>query len=55
MYPVEIKKAKAYTKKIIGGIVASVSFDTKSKKEKGESGVELRWYKNRDLYQVSQP
>ena len=55
MEPLVRKKAKDDLKKRIGGVVAVVSFDTKSKKGKWESRVENFWHKNRDFHQISQP
>ena len=55
MYPVAINKAKAYSKKIIVGVVAAVSFDPKLNKLKGESGVKLCYHNNRDFRHIFQP
>ena len=53
--PVVRKISKADPKKRIGGIVSAVLFDTKLKKGKGGSGVELIMLKNIDFHQLSQP
>ena len=55
MDPMTRKKSKAESKKKIGGIVSAVSFDPKSKKGKGESGVEIFWHKDSYFHQLYQP
>ena len=54
MEPVARKKAKADSKKRIGGVVSAVLFDATLKKAKGYSGVELCLNKNRYFHQLSQ-
>ena len=49
------KKAKADSKKMIGGVIAVVSFDNKLEMGKGESWVKLFWHKIRYFHQISQP